>query len=95
MATVGIVLGYVQEKRSEVMRSTPRTSEAITTSAASQQAAATALDGEVWMISTTGDVWVRFAANPTAAAGDDFLLPAGSIYHIAAVAGDKCAVINA
>lgn len=95
MATVCVALVQLAEGMKEVIRSTPIAAEAITPSGTSQLSATAAGDGEYWYISTTGDVWVKFGSAATAAAGDDFLLPAGSIYHVKATLGDKCAVIDA
>lgn len=49
----------------------------------------------VCRISTTGDIWVQFATNPTADAGQDFLLTAGSAEYFVLPVGFKIAVKDA
>ncbi len=39
-----------------------------------------------------GDVWVKFGASPTAAAGDEWLINDGQTREFKALAGDKMAV---
>lgn len=96
MATVGITLAYRGGEDVPVLRSAPRTSEAITSSGTSQQASAVATVDEYWTIAVSGGaVWVAFGADPTAAAGDDYLLPDGAIMSFEAAVGDKAAVIDA
>lgn len=95
MAKVCVALVQLAEGMKEVIRSAPITSELITSSGTSQLSTTAAGSGEYWMVSTTGDIWIKFGSAATAAAGDDYLLPAGSIYHVKATLGDKCAVIDA
>lgn len=95
MATVSILLGFRGNNGVPVMRTDVRVSETKTSSGASQQSTGSAEAGEYWEIGSTGNIWVRFAANPTAAAGDDFLIPANSVRHFQSVLGDKVAVIDA
>lgn len=47
-----------------------------------------------WVVTALGDVWVKFGATPTAAAGEDWLVPAGTSREFTAVAGHKIAVID-
>lgn len=61
-----------------------------------QTAAVPSGDTYVWEVTAIGgDVWVRFAANPTASAGNDHLVLAGQTRNFGGVAGHKAAVINA
>lgn len=46
-------------------------------------------------IVSTVDCWIEIGANPTAAAGTSFFLPASSPEYFAAAAGDRIAVIQA
>ncbi len=39
-------------------------------------------------------MWLKFAANPTAAAGDEWLITDGQTREFKALAGDKMAVID-
>lgn len=100
MATVvSIACGHrASDSAGDIMvGETPLLHETITSSAASQATTGTAPDDfSFWEITTKdGAVWVRFAANPTAAAGNDFLVPAGSTRWYEAVRGHKAAVIDA
>lgn len=95
MTTCSIVIGPVNKS---VPNSTPTSASAITTSGASQQSSnsvAAADANEYWIVSVSGgDVWVKFAASPVAAAGDDWLINDGQTREFKALAGDKMAVIN-
>lgn len=96
MATVSIVNAYRGNEDVPVLRSAVLGSEAITSSGVSQQSSVAATRDSYWHITVSGGaVWVRFGANPTAAAGDDWLIPAGGNLDVQAVTGDIVAVIDA
>ncbi len=93
MATCSIVIGPVNRS---VPNSLPTSASSITTSGTSQQSSnsvQTADDNEYWVITVSGgDVWVKFGASPTAAAGDEWLINDGQTREFKARAGDKMAV---
>lgn len=71
-------------------------SEAITSSGTSQQSVMTSTAANIWIISAvSGNVWVRFGVNPTAASGDDWLICAGQTREFQGSAGHKVAVVDA
>lgn len=73
-------------------------SESITTSGTSQQSTSVVPpDDETryWVITPTANVWVKFGANPTAAAASDWLCLSNQRYEFKAIAGHKVAVIEA
>ncbi len=96
MATCSIVIGPVNRS---VPNSLPTSASSITTSGTSQQSSNSvqaADDNEYWVITVSGgDVWVKFGASPTAAAGDDWLINDGQTREFKALAGDKMAVKDA
>lgn len=94
MSTVGIVLAYRGGENVPAIRTDGRAATPITSSGASQASSITAADSEYWVIGTTGNIWVTFAAAPVAAAGTKYLLTAG-VHFFEAIVGDKCAVIDA
>lgn len=78
----------------------PISAEAITssgTSAQSSNSVPTPANGVslIWHLVSDTAVWVKFGSNPTAAAGDDYYLPAELPMQFAANPGDKVAVIDA
>ncbi len=96
MATCSIVIGPVNRS---VPNSLPTSASSITTSGTSQQSSnsvQTADDNEFWIITAAGgDMWVKFGADPTAAAGDEWLITDGQTREWKGLAGDKMAVKNA
>ena len=95
MATLSIALTMTGKTMSTpVLKSAPRVSAYLATSASSQADTHAALDGEYWDLATNGDVWVAFGATPTAAKGTGYFMPAGTVRNFEAVAGDKVAVID-
>lgn len=51
---------------------------------------------QVWTVTVAGsNVWVMFGENPTAVAGEGFLIIDGTTRDFGCVAGDKIAVIDA
>ncbi len=96
MSTCSIVIGPVNRS---VPNSLPTSATSITTSGASQQSSNSvqaADDNEYWIITATGgDMWLKFAANPTAAAGDEWLITDGQTREFKGLAGDKMAVKDA
>lgn len=83
-----------------VAKSVPYLAESITSGASSAQGStaigpAKGWQGLFWIITNSGgNVWVKFGANPTAAAGDDHLIPDGAVDVAYAVSGatEKIAV---
>lgn len=95
MATVNVVLTQSNSNK-PIPRGSVRASEAITSSGSSQQSTGVAQGGEIWSITVSGgNVWVRMGSNPTAAAGDDWLLVDGTTRDFEASANEKVAVIDA
>lgn len=94
MATVGITLAYRGSENVPAIRSDGRGNAAVTSSGSSQASSLIAADSEYWVIATTGNIWVTFAAAPVAAPGTTFLLTPG-VYFFEARVGDKVAVIDA
>jgi hypothetical protein len=96
MSICSIVIGQV---RKSVPNTAPTAAEVITTSGTSQQSSNSvpaADDNEYWIITVSGgDLWVKFGADPTAAAGDEWLVTDGQTREWKALSGDKVAVINA
>lgn len=96
MAVVGMTMSYRGGASVPVVRGRdPRVSEVKTSFAASTQFTGTAVAGEYITVATDTAIWVKINSNPTAAAGDDFLLPAGQIMSWEAMEGDKVAIIAA
>lgn len=95
MATVGVVNVYRGAEGVPVLRSAPLGTEVITSSGTSAQGSVTAVLDSYWHITVTGGaVWVAFGDNPTAVAGDGWLIPEGGSLDVEAVAGDKVAVVD-
>lgn len=95
MASIGVALVYRGENFSSVVSSVIE-AEVVNSSAVSAQSTIVADGGnQFWEISSPVDVWVRFGSNPTAAAGDDLRIWAGTTRHFQAKDGDKVAVIDA
>lgn len=84
-----------------VAKSVPVSKETITTSGTSQATtiATPAANGDayVWQVTASGgNIWVKFAASPTASAGNDWLILDGQTREFgASVAAEKVAVIDA
>lgn len=105
MATVSVVLTSVSNKASSGLNAVMPSADAASTlstslssSAASAQASITCPDDgrqHYWVITALGNVWVAFGDNPTAAAGDDYLVASGSTRDWAAKPGQKVAVVDA
>lgn len=72
----------------------PFASEDVTTSGTSAQSAAAEFNCLAY-ISADVAVYVKVGTNPTAAAGDDWLVPAGYPMALFINRGDKIAVIDA
>lgn len=96
MATIGIVIDDVHRT---VPNSVPIAAESITSSGASQQSTnsiAAGATNQMWILTASGGaVWAKFGADPTAAAGDDHLVPDGATRAFDAVAGQRAAIIDA
>jgi hypothetical protein len=77
--------------------SVPAAADTVTTSAASTQSSAAASAGDIWSVTArNGDVFVKFGANPTAAADDGWLILQGQTREFGATAdGEKIALIDA
>ncbi|MCA0000967.1 MULTISPECIES: hypothetical protein [unclassified Mesorhizobium] len=106
MATVAITLGSIAQRTyndAPVYASVALGSQALASSGASQQstvvsAAPDLIDKTfpVWSITASGGkVWVKFGANPTASAGDGWLILDGQTRDFgAAMTAEKVAVID-
>lgn len=106
-ATVGITCGPVDNRTAAngtspgaqmpVPQSVPTAAQTITSSATSQQTTITGTAGQFWrVVASGGAIWVKAAADPTAAAGDDWLVPAGGVLELSVTAAsEKLAVIDA
>ena len=108
MATVNIALAQANnlERTQEdsplpISDSVPDAAESLTSSGTSQQGAsiASAIEWpkQHWTVTASGGaVWVKFGANPTAAAGDDWLVLDGQTRNFGVSgASEKCAVKDA
>ena len=97
MATLNIVFARAVERTAVVIAGIPSRAEAITTSATSQASTNAAGNEDCCQLTCTGgNVWIKFGAAPTAAAGSDYLLLDGQTRefgHLPALT--KVAVINA
>lgn len=72
----------------------PFAAEDVTTSGTSAQSAAAEFNCLAY-ISTDVAVYVKVGSNPTASAGDDWLVPAGFPFSLFINRGDKIAVVDA
>jgi hypothetical protein len=107
MATAHFVVAQVNSRgltnaALPIPLSVPMESEAISTSGTSQATTAAVpgtnrFSDHVWIVSVSGgNVWVKFGATPTAAAGNDWLIQSGETREFGAtVGGEKAAVIDA
>jgi hypothetical protein len=104
MATLSVVVAQIYNPKigykDPVPSAVALASAEITTSGTSQQTAFStdgSTFGAFWVITATGgNVWVKFGANPTAAAGDQWLILDGQTRDFAVDAyAQKLAVIDA
>lgn len=104
MATLSVVVAQTYNPmtgyRNPVPSATALASTSVTTSGTSQQADITssgASYGAFWVLTASGgDVWVKFGSDPTAAAGDEWLIVDGQTRDFAIDAySQKVAVIDA
>jgi hypothetical protein len=103
VALINIVLGNILEGATQglaiVPTSRPSSAEGLSSSEVSKtsiQTAPTNKGQQFWSVTATGgDVWLKFAAAPVAAAGSDWLLLAGQTREWAAIPGDKVGVVDA
>jgi hypothetical protein len=106
MATLSVVIAQTfnpkRGYKDPVPAATPFAAEEITTSETSQQsgvynAGVYGSYGSYWVLTVTGgNVWVKFGSDPTAAAGDQWLILDGQTREFAVDAeGQKLAVIDA
>ena len=99
MATVGITFGAAMDGFKPVYAGLPEVSETLTSSGSSQATtgAITHPDQIARVTTSGGAVWVKTgAASPTAAAGDDYLLPDGGTIDLGRLqVGWKVAVVDA
>ena len=97
MATLNVVFARAVERTAQIIAGIPSKAESITTSGTSQASTNAAGNEDCCQLTVTGgNVWVKFAAAPTAAAGSDYLLIDGQTRefgHLPALT--KVAVINA
>ena len=81
-----------------LITSVPEAVDTVTSSGTSQQASITPAkaDGLIWSVTSKGDVWVKFGANPTAASDDGHLVLAGQTRDFSVTAaGEKIAIKDA
>jgi hypothetical protein len=100
MATVGITIGRAVDGFKPAYAGVPVISEVITSSGTSQQTTGTVPqvpDVAARVTVSGGSVWVKTgSANPTAAAGDDYLVPDGGTMDLVFLeVGWKIAVVDA
>ena len=97
MATVNVAFNTAMQGSTPVVGAVPTASAAITSSGTSQQTSITAGNDTACRITAIGgSVWIKFGANPTAAAGSDYLIPSGASHDFGNIpAGYKVAVIDA
>jgi len=77
------------------MASIPSAVDTVTSSGVSQQAAITAKAGQVWSITSTGNVYINFGSNPTAAADSGWYVAAGQTREFVCEAdGEKVALMD-
>jgi hypothetical protein len=98
MATVGITIGMAVDGFMPAHAAVPAVSEAITSSGTSQTTtgAVTHSREAIKVTASGGAVWVAVGSAPTAAAGNDHLVPDGAtldLVHL--LPGWKVAVIDA
>lgn len=98
MAKVGVTFGSVMDGIAPVYAGRVNASENFTSSGSSQSTTYTVTQpDEVARIATSGGpIWVRAGASPTAAAGDDYLVPDGGTLDLGRLTiGWKVAFIDA
>lgn len=102
MATVHVVLAASQTRALTgatlpLANSVPVGSDTVTTSSSSAQSSLVAEAGAIWSVTARdGDVWVKFGANPTAAADDGWLVLTGQTREFGASAAlEKIALKDA
>lgn len=97
MATINIVFARAVERTAQIIAGIPSKAEAITTSGTSQASTNAAGNEDCCQLTVTGgNVWIKFGAAPTAAAGSDYLIIDGQTREFGHLpAGTKVAVINA
>ena len=99
MAIVGITFGAAMDGITPVYAGLPAVSEVITSSGTSQATSgAVAHPDQIARVTASGGaVWVKTgAASPTAAAGDDYLVPDGGTIDLGRLqVGWKVAVVDA
>lgn len=97
MATLNVVFARAVERTAQIIAGIPSKAEAITTSGTSQASVNAAGNEDCAQLTVTGgNVWVKFAAAPTAAAGSDYLLIDGQTREFGHLpAGTKVAAVDA
>lgn len=97
MATVHITAGLSVDGIAPVIAAVPRLKERITSSGTSQQSAAAMRRGETCTITVTGgNIYAQIGPNPTASAGNDWLILDGQTRDFGFVNnGDLVAIIDA
>lgn len=97
MATVAVAFARTMDGPSPVIACIPNAVQSITSGASSTASTITAGNDVQCQITVTGgNVWVKFGAAPTAAAGSDYLILDGQTREFGMIApGHKVAVIDA
>lgn len=100
MALVHVTLANVQDRAQTgstlpIPAAADDGADTLTSSGTSQLASLTAAEGQVWVIATTGNIWVKFGSGtPLAATDSGFMLTAG-VHHFGADASQKVAIKDA
>ena len=96
MATIAIAFAKAMEGGTPVMSPIPTAKQSLTSSGTSQQSTAIAGNGQICQITASGGkVWARFVPNPTASAGNDYLILDGQTREFGIMSvGDKVAIID-
>lgn len=102
MATTHIVLASCDTKSADnyampVAKSVPKAKQSLTPSGTSQVSSITGSSKrtDVWLITTDTQIWVKFGSTPTASAGNDWFVMAGTPLHVGVSAdGEVPAIIT-
>ena len=103
MALVHVTLSRIDDRGDTggsmpVITSVPEAADTVTSSGTSAQSSIVAAkaDGLFWSVTSKGDIWVKFGANPTAAQDDGHLILAGQTRDFSVTAaGEKIAIKDA
>jgi hypothetical protein len=95
MADVNITFGRALQGVAQVPSAIPTASELLSSSGTSEESVNAASQGDICTITTDGPIWVAFGGAPTASAGDDHLILAGTTRYFGNLGvGTKVAVVD-